>query len=372
MDEFWTDALTLLRYGLPPILAVAVSGILLLDGNPVLLDCAEFWIDQARRRLRWAGRWISWSWDAEVARRNGRRPPPHPRPLRQRYRLCSNGDHSDAEETRIVISEHLRRIWGAILLAAALFTVLSWAMWPAQPPLSSPSSLSNSHSSVTTNTLSVDFVQEDNRLPDPWLDGFIPADTNTKKVDVAIDDQAIASHIYDPTETETETDYVPPRHYRRPPSAYILGSDPRIRLPGDFSPEEVRDVVVHEPSRRQANSNLPPIGASGFAAARKAARAAQNAAADRWVLALRQRLHEENRNGGAVGLHRDDDELALARTAFGLGCSACGDNSNSNAFGVDMDALLSDAIQQRRQRSGDGFRDDGRFSINNPHDNPSE
>lgn len=348
MDKVWTVASTLVRRGGPPVFAVW----LLLAHNPLLLDCTAFWADRLGHRLCWLGRWAKWLGALLEAWRHvlpegpapGHPPPRWPAPPPPPRRLCSNGDHSNVEETRIVVGEHVRRILGTVVLAV----VLSWIVAPSSSPvLPSPTP-----------------VVETNLLPDPWADGSISTD------DVHVD---VDPHMDDNTGAGTGAgERLPPRYYRRPRSPFPHGADPRVRIQRDVSSGEVRDVVVRRstPSTPPPRANLPPIGASGFAAARKAARAAQNAAADQWVLALRQRLVEQNRedSGKSVGsLHADDhDHMALARSAFGLGYAV--GSGDANGAGIDVDSLFGDVV---RRREGYGENDD-RFDLDNPHDRPDD
>ncbi|KAL1902504.1 hypothetical protein Sste5346_001485 [Sporothrix stenoceras] len=291
MDQVWPVASTFVRHVVPPALAVAFAGWLLLAHNPLLLDCAAFWTERLVVRTKWFLQYIRWVAIVipQVYQLPPQAPPTLPPEAPRAWRLCSNGDHSNAEETHIVVCEHFRKILGAILIAA----VLSWAAAPTPSP----------------SFISADVVININ---------------NPAKADVETDTEDNDDSTYD-----YASDYLPPRHYRRPPSEVPHGADPRVRIPRNVPSPEQRDVVVCKSTPSTPRREFPPIGASGFAAARKAARAAQNAAADQWVLALRKRMMDENSEakGLSVGsLHGDkDDEFALVRSAVGLGCSACGE-----------------------------------------------
>lgn len=366
MDQVWPVAVTFVRHVVPPVCAVAFAGWLLLAHNPLLLDCAVFWADRVLVRTQWLAQWAVWILAViPVALRaypnpvlpTAVPPPPPEGPPQPRGRLCSNGDHSNAEETRIVVCEHFQKILGAVLIAA----VLSWVSVPAYTPTSSPS-----HNVYTP-------PGETNRLPEPWVGAsFINADVVVNVQDSMQADVYVDPHVDD--NDDNLSSYLPPRHYRRPPSEVPHGADPRVRIRRNIPSHEQRDVVVRKsvPQRSSfgdlgsSDHGLPPIGASGFAAARKAARAAQNAAADQWVLAMRKRLMDENSEakGLSVGsLHSEDDEFELARSAFGLGCPACGDGS----VGLDVDSLYADAVERRQARGYTQPSDDW-YKIDNPHD----
>lgn len=217
--------------------------------------------------IRWHRRHL-----ANTANMAGVYPPPLPVPRQ----LCPNGDHGNVEETGIVVGEHFRRILGTVVLA--LF--LAWLV--AAPPRPS--------ANVPTSGVFGESARTDS---DPsWWDSDLPPP--------------------------------PPAYHRRPPSQFAHGADPR-ESDGSY-PVAAAGLVVHSSSPPPPRIELPPIGASGFAAARKAARAAQNAqreaAAIAYLAAVRQRIIDQNNQddgGGVGGLHTDDnDELALALPVFGL------------------------------------------------------
>ncbi|KJR84303.1 uncharacterized protein SPSK_09450 [Sporothrix schenckii 1099-18] len=372
MDQIWPVASTLARDGLTCVFAPAFPIWLLLAHNPLLLDCTVYWAGRFVLRVQWAAQWVRWASSAIEASLHGLPLPPPPPPwssgVPRGRRLCSNGDHSNFEETRIVVGEHFQRILGTILMAAVLAATLSWIL-PPVPRLA----LSSSPSSSSDLPRLTNPPVQSNLLPDPWASAdFIHSgavvEQNSNDIAVVTDTDAYTDAY---ATINTNTALLPRRHYHRPPSQFAHGADPRVRIRRDVpGGADVRDVVVRgaSPASSQMNKHLPPLGASGFAAARKAARQAQEAAADQWVLALRQRLMDENREakGLSVGtLHGDDDgsELALARSAFGLGCTACGDGS---AVFVDVDALFDDVVR-RHEREG-RQRPDDRFDYENPHD----
>ncbi|KIH86513.1 hypothetical protein SPBR_08541 [Sporothrix brasiliensis 5110] len=368
MDQIWPVASTLARHGLTCVLAPAFPVWLLLAHNTLLLDCTLYWGGRFVLRVQWAGQWVRWAGSAVEASRHGLPLPPPPPPwssgVPRGRRLCSNGDHSNFEETRIVVGEHFQRILGTMLMAAVLAATLSWILPPAPRLALSSSPSSSSDLSRHTNP-----SVQSNVLPDPWVGAdFIHGGAVVEQNNNDIADTNIDTDTDTDTDTtiDTNTALLPRRHYRRPPSQFAHGADPRVWIRRDVpGGADVRDVVVRgaSPASAQRNKHLPPLGASGFAAARKAARKAQQTAADQWVLALWQRLMDENRvaKGLSVGtLHGDDDgsELALARSAFGLGCAACGDGS---AVFVDVDTLFDDVVRRHRP-------DDDRFDYENPHD----